>query len=168
MSETQGQDPRPAARRPGEVMFCLLLAVFSVTAFWQAFAISGFRGLSEPGVFPMLASATMLVSSLVILKDVLSKPATPEAGFARFRQDIVPLRLVGVIVLILAYVVAMPLLGFVASSSGFLFLSFWYLWRKGPLVSALLTVTSLSVIYFIFRQIFQVVLPQGSLTTGLF
>ncbi len=62
---------RPAERRQGEVMFSLLLAVFSVTAFWQAFAISGFRGLSEPGVFPMLASATMLVSSLLILKEVL-------------------------------------------------------------------------------------------------
>ncbi|NNJ76726.1 MAG: tripartite tricarboxylate transporter TctB family protein [Anderseniella sp.] len=159
---------RPAARRPGEMIFCLLLAVFSVTAFWQSYAISGFTGLSEPGVFPMLASATMLVSSLVIMKDVLSKPATPEAGFARFRQEVVPLRLVGVILLILAYVVAMPLLGFVASSAGFLFLSFWYLWRKGPLVSAALTLASLAVIYFIFRQVFQVVLPQGSLMQGLF
>lgn len=167
MNDPQGQDPRPAERRPGEVMFSLLLAVFSVTAFWQAFAISGFRGLSEPGVFPMLASATMLVSSLVILRDVLSKPVTPEAGFARFQQEIVPMRLVGVIELILAYVVAMPLLGFVVSSAGFLFLSFWYLWRKGPLVSAVLTLSSLAVIYFIFRQIFQVVLPQGSLLSGL-
>lgn len=158
----------PIARRPGEVMFCLLLAVFSVTAFWQAFAISGFTGLSEPGVFPMLASATMLVCSLLILKDVLSKPAAPGVGFASFRQEIVPLRLVGVILLILAYVVTMPLLGFVASSAGFLFLSFWYLWRKGPLVSMVLTVTSLAVIYFIFRKIFQVVLPQGSLTAGFF
>ncbi len=158
----------PTARRPGEVMFCLLLAVFSVTAFWQSFAISGFRGLSEPGVFPMLASATMLVSSLLILKDVLSKPASPDAGFERFRQEVVPLRLVGVIMLILAYVVAMPLLGFVAGSAGFLFLSFWYLWRKGPLVSAVLTAVSLAVIYFIFRQVFQVVLPQGSLMQGLF
>ena len=164
MSELSG----PAARRPGEVVFSLLLAVFSVTAFWQSYAISGFAGLSEPGVFPLLASATMLVSALVILKDVLSKPATPEAGFARFRQEIVPLRLVGVILLILAYVVAMPLLGFVASSAGFLFLSFWYLWRKGPVVSAALTLTSLAVIYFIFRQVFQVVLPQGSLMQGLF
>jgi hypothetical protein len=164
MSEPSG----PVARRPGEVLFSLMLAVFSVTAFWQSYAISGFTGLSEPGVFPMLASATMLVSSLVILKDVLSKPATPEAGFARFRQEIVPLRLVGVILLILAYVVAMPLLGFVASSAGFLFLSFWYLWRKGPLISAALTLASLAVIYFIFRQVFQVVLPQGSLMPGLF
>lgn len=159
---------RPVARRPGEVVFSLVLAVFSVTAFWQSFAISGFAGLSEPGVFPMLASATMLISSLLILKDVLSKPAGPDAGFAGFRQEVVPLRLVGVILLILAYVVAMPLLGFVVSSAGFLFLSIWYLWRKGPLVSAVLTVTSLAAIYFIFRQVFQVVLPQGSLMQGFF
>lgn len=157
-----------AARRPGEVVFSLLLAVFSVTAFWQSFAISGFRGLSEPGVFPMLASATMLVSSIVILREVLSKPAGPDASLARFAQEIIPLRLVGVIVLILAYVVTMPLLGFVASSAGFLFLSFWYLWRRGPLISAVLTVSSLAIIYVIFRKVFQVVLPQGSLMSGWF
>lgn len=162
------ESPRPSARRPGEVAFSLLLAVFSVTAFWQSFAISGFRGLSEPGVFPMLASATMLLSSLMILCDVMSKSINPDTGLAQFRREIVPARLIVVVGFILAYVIAMPLLGFVISSAGFLFLSVWYLWRKGPLVSAALTLASLAVIYFIFRQVFQVVLPQGSLIQGLF
>ncbi len=162
------ESPRPSARRPGEVAFSLLLAVFSVTAFWQSFAISGFRGLSEPGVFPMLASATMLLSSLMILRDVMSKSINPDTGLAQFRREIVPARLIVVVGFILAYVIAMPLLGFVISSAGFLFLSVWYLWRKGPLVSAALTLASLAVIYFIFRQVFQVVLPQGSLIQGLF
>ncbi len=160
--------PRPPARRPGEVAFSLLLAVFSVTAFWQSYAISGFKGLSEPGVFPMLASATMLLSSLVILRDVMLKQAGPETGFEPFRRDIVPVRLVVVVGLILAYVIAMPLLGFVVSSAGFLFLAVWYLWRKGPLMSAALTLASLAAIYVIFRQVFQVVLPQGSLIQGVF
>lgn len=154
-------------RRPGEAAFSLLLVVFSVTAFWQSYAISGFRGLSEPGVFPMLASAAMLLSSLVILRDVVSKSTDPDTGFSDFRREIVPVRLVVVVGLILAYVIAMPLFGFIAGSAGFLFLSFWYLWRKGPLVSAGLTLASLAVIYFIFRQVFQVVLPQGSLIPGL-
>ena len=119
-------------------------------------------------MFPMLASATMLLSSLVILRDVLSKPAAPEAGPARFQREILPVRLIVVVGLILAYVIAMPLLGFVVSSAGFLFLSVWYLWRKGPLVSAVLTLASLAAIYIIFRQVFQVVLPQGSLIQGVF
>ena len=160
--------PRPSARRPGEVAFSLLLAVFSVTAFWQSYAISGFKGLSEPGVFPMLASVTMLLSSLVILRDVMSKQAGSETGFAAFQRDIVPVRLIVVVGLILAYVITMPLLGFVVSSAGFLFLAVWYLWRKGPLVSAGLTLASLAAIYFIFRQVFQVVLPQGNLMQGVF
>lgn len=158
----------PSARRPGELLFSLLLAVFSVTAFWQSYAISGFTGLSEPGVFPMLASATMLISSLVIVRDVVSKPATADAGFAQFRRDIVPARLIVVVGFILAYVITMPLLGFLVSSAGFLFLSFWYLWRRGPLVAAILTVVSLGAIHVVFRQVFQVVLPQGSLIQGMF
>ncbi len=168
MNDRLGPDPKPSARRPGEVVFSLLLAVFSVTAFWQSYAISGFKGLSEPGVFPMLASATMLLSSLVILRDVVARPASPDTGFLPFQREVIPARLAVVVGLILAYVVAMPQVGFVISSAGFLFVSFWYLWRKGPVISAALALTSLALIYFIFRQVFQVVLPQGSVVQGLF
>ena len=58
--------PSPPTKRPGEVPFGLVLVVFSATALWQAHAISGFAGLTTAGVFPMLASGTMLVSAVVI------------------------------------------------------------------------------------------------------
>lgn len=66
------------------------------------------------------------------------------------------------------YVVAMPLLGFVISSGLFLFATFAYLWRKNLLISLILTAGSLAAIHVIFRIVFQVVLPGGSLVRGLF
>ncbi len=156
-----------SVRHPGEIVFSILLIVFSVTAFWQSYAISGLRGLSEPGVFPMLASATMVLSSLVIMRKLIAKRQSSEVGQASFLKDIVPFQLLVVVGFILVYVVAMPLIGFVFSSAIFLFASFWLLWRKGPFVSAALTAGSLAVVYVVFRLVFQVVLPGGSLIQGI-
>jgi hypothetical protein len=54
------------------------------------------------------------------------------------------------------------------SSAAFLFASFWYLWRRGWLVSMALTLVALAAIYAVFRLVFQVVLPTGSLIRGIF
>ena len=61
------------------------------------------------------------------------------------------------------YLYAMPWLGFVIASGLFLFACFAYLWRKGFLISLLLSAGSLAAVYFLFRIVFEVVLPQGTL-----
>jgi len=155
----------------GEATFAILLVVFAALAFWQSHAISGFSGLSEPGVFPMLASATMLVSSLFVLRGVLRKdlPASPRGSALRdFLAEALPARLVMMVALVLAYVIALPLFGFVVASALFLFSAFWVMWRRGPLVALVLSAASLGGIYLIFRTLFQVVLPRGTLFPGLF
>ena len=163
-------------KRQGERGFSLLLVVFSVTAFWQSHAISGFSGLSTAGVFPMLASGTMVIASLCILIQSFRQPdeslsenlRSEEKILQGFFQSILPLQLVIVVLLISGYVVAMPLLGFLLSSAIFLFLSFSYLWRKSLGISLLLTLFSVVSVYLIFRKLFQVVLPQGTLLPGWF
>lgn len=186
--------PRP--KQPGETGFALLLLVFSVTAFWQAYAISGFTGLATPGVFPMLASATMVVAATCILLqslrslpggDFKSKAGLSTAGQSKagqamaglstagqsaagggFFQAVLPPRLLIMVALITAYVIAMPVFGFLLASAAFLFVSFSYLWRKSLLVSVLLTVGSLASVYLVFRKLFQVVLPDGTWLQGWF
>ncbi len=113
----------------------------------------------------MLAAGTMILSALAILRDTLANSVMNEPGSIarRFVEEVTPLRLVVVIVLIFAYVAAMPLVGFIYSSAGFLFLMLAYLWRKGILVSLALSGFSLALIYVVFRLLFQVVLPQGTL-----
>ena len=145
--------------RPGELAFALLLAGFSALALWQAYRISGFTGLSTPGIFPMLASATMLIASAFILADALSRRRI-ETGAT---TPVLTLRLVIFVAMVAAYVFAMPWAGFMLSSAVFLFAGFTYLWRKSLPISLLLTAGTLAAIYVIFRLVFQVVLPRGTL-----
>lgn len=153
-------------KRPGERMFVIVLTVFSVVALWQAYRISGFKSLSEPGVFPMLAAGTMLVSGLFILRDTFrSKSHTVQRpGF--FKTILQP-RLIIIIALVGLYIALMPWLGFIVASGLFLFVCIQYLWRRNILISMVLTLFSLGCIHVIFRVVFQVVLPKGTLLTGL-
>jgi len=166
----------PSLEQRGELGFSLLLVVFSATAFWQSYAISGFSGLATAGVFPMLASATMLLAAVCILikkskqlkinsADEMAYDAHSKQGFFR---SILPLQLVVVVALITGYVIAMPLFGFLLSSAAFLFLSFGYLWRKSIVVTVLITLASVVSVYLIFRKLFVVVLPKGTLIQGWF
>jgi len=157
--------------RQGERGFSLLLLVFSVTAFWQSYAISGFSGLSTAGVFPMLASATMIVSAVcILLQSVRQEPDKTSGKNAPSGviQAILPARVLILVLFILGYVVAMPALGFLLASGLFLLVSFSYLWRKSFIISLLVTLVSLVSVYLVFRQIFQVVLPKGTLLQGWF
>jgi putative tricarboxylic transport membrane protein len=160
-----------AKPRPGETLFALALVLFSAAAFWQSFAISGFKGLATAGTFPMLASAAMLASSLLVLVATVRRgpgSASQDVAPTPTTSAILPLPVVIVAGLVAIYVMLMPLFGFMLSSAAFLFASFWYLWRKGWLVSLALTLVALAAIYAVFRLVFQVVLPTGSLVRGIF
>ena len=50
----------PRRRVPGELVFVLILLLFSLTALWQSWRISGFTGWSSPGGLPMLAGLVMV------------------------------------------------------------------------------------------------------------
>ena len=148
------------SRRPGELLFALLLFVFSVSAFWQAYLISGFSGKATPGVFPMLAAGIMVVSGLMTLLSAARMPKKPDDKSCFF-VEVLSFNHFVLIVLVFGYVILMPVLGFVISSGLFLFCSFQFLWRKNPLVILALTAVTLAVIYIIFREVFQIFLPQG-------
>lgn len=152
---------------PGELLFAVLITGFSVVALWQAYEISGFTGLSTPGIFPMLAAFTMLISAVFILSDTLSKRRIANSQNSHPTQVLTG-RILVVVSLVTAYVFAMPYVGFMASSAIFLFLAFAFLWRKNLGISLLLTTGTLVVIYLVFRVLFRVVLPRGSLLQGWF
>ncbi len=156
----------------GEALFSLILVLFSAAAFWLSYGISGFGGLTTAGVFPMLASAAMLVSASVVLSEALRRGspdgakenATTERGAGKiFSRD-----LLIVVAMVSTYVAVMPYLGFVVSSALFLFAAFFYLWRKGVVASLAITALSITVIYVVFRLGFQVVLPGGTWLRSIF
>ena len=62
-----------ASRRrvPGELVFAVAMLLFGLTALWLAWRIAGFSSWSSPGVMPMIATAAMSGSALVILRNTL-------------------------------------------------------------------------------------------------
>ncbi|SHH31443.1 tripartite tricarboxylate transporter TctB family protein [Marivita hallyeonensis] len=153
----------PDTLRPGERLFALLLVLFAGYAFWESYRISGLDGLTTGGVLPMLASAVMLVTGLVILSETLRKPRADDSGISGLVAYLLPLRVVLFTALVAVYVAVIPVLGFLPASGGLLFIAIWALWRKGPLRSMAISLLSVGVIYLLFRVVFQVVLPMGSL-----
>ena len=153
----------PDALRPGERLFALLLVIFAGYAFWESYEISGFRGLTTGGVMPMLASGVMLVTGLVIVLDTLRHAPAPEGRVAELVAYLFPLRVVLFTLLVAVYVFAIPSAGFLPASSGLLFIAIWALWKKGPVWALAIASLATGLIYFLFRVVFQVVLPVGSL-----
>lgn len=165
------EDTKDAERRPGEATFAGLLVVFSAFACWRAFDISGFDGLATPGVFPMLASGAMLAASLVALVGALGRRGVGgglRAAARRFGAEVATARLFAVGALMTAFVFATPHLGFLLSAALFLFSALMLLWRRGALVALVTTAALTGAIHVIFREIFQVVLPEGRVLQGLF
>ncbi len=155
---------QPNTRRTGELLFVILLGAFSVAAFYEAFLIAGFDSLSSAGVFPMIASGTMVLSGLFILVDTLRKERDKktERPIASF-LEIAPVTLIVMTALVAGYLVVMPYLGFLVTSAIFLGLSVKYLWGRGWIISAVISIGAMTVVYLLFRVVFEVVLPRGTL-----
>ncbi len=147
--------------RPGEQTFAVALVLLSGLVFSEAYSISGFKGLTTGGVMPTLASGVMVVSSLAILTGTFSRSRSTETQ--RIIDYLFPLRVVLFALVVALYAVAIPYLGFILASGGFLFVTILGLWRRGALWSLTISVVSMVAIYFLFRIVFQVVLPVGSL-----
>lgn len=159
----------PAETRRGERWFIIVLILFSALALWQAWKIAGFSALSSPGVFPMLAAGIMLVCALCSLRDhrhtarALQPDNEPLPSGLPDDDSVLPLRVLLVMGLLSLYVLAMPWLGFLLDSGVFLMISLHLLWRKPLWQTVSVSLLSLLIIHVLFRQVFQVILPDGVL-----
>lgn len=148
--------------RPGERLFALLMVLFAALVFWESYEISGFKGLTTGGVMPMLASGVMVATSIFILSRTFEKPRNEDGSLAGLAAFLLPLRVVLFALAVLGYVISIPVIGFLPASAGFLFVAIWRLWRTGILRAALVTAAAVAAIHVLFRIVFQVVLPIGS------
>ncbi|ENO97458.1 hypothetical protein C667_08780 [Thauera phenylacetica B4P] len=158
-------------RLPGELAFTVLLLALSLFMVWQAYEISGFSSITSAGVFPLAATATMVVAMLRILVPALRAPAEPAAaGESRtehFVRRLVPGALVLFTLATAAYMFALERIGFVASSYAFLVVSMFLLGSRRLGLNLVVSAVALAVIYVVFRTVFEVVLPTGSLLQGV-
>ena len=162
----------PRERLPGERVFALLVVLFSAFMLWSSFGISGFKSTTSAGAFPMAASATMLVCSLIALLQTLkAQPAAAQPGETtsqHFRRAIAPGVIVWTSVAIFAYMLALERLGFIVASYLYLLVNMRILGERRWVVSALASALVLAAIYVVFQTAFSVVLPTGSLWQGVF
>ena len=158
-------------RLPGEIVFCCLMVMLSSFLLWTAIGISGFKSYTSAGSYPMAASTTMLVCSLVILFKTARAERAPahegEGVWAHFVRAIVPPVVLWVCLAIVGYMALLEVLGFIASSFAFLVISMRLLggtrWGLNALVSAL----AVAAINVVFQTAFSVVLPEGTLWQGV-
>jgi putative tricarboxylic transport membrane protein len=143
--------------------FCVLLLALSLFLLWQAYGISGFESLTSAGMFPMLATATMVVTGAVFVRQSLRRGPSESAGTRQaFVAQVTPPIWVGFTLAVCLYMLALPRLGFVGTSFLFLLLSMRLLGSRRWLLNAGVSAASLAGIYVVFQTIFSVVLPQGS------
>jgi putative tricarboxylic transport membrane protein len=150
-------------RRPGELVFNLIMVLGSLFLLWSAFGISGFEALSAPGAVPMVTSATMLVCAGLILRETLAKS---KVTGEKLQRDILPLSVVVTIGAVVGYALLLKPLGFLPTSFVFLLVLIRFLAGYSLFRSALLAAGIVLVVYLIFRIVFTVLMPAGIVPEG--
>lgn len=147
-------------RRPGELVFALVLIAGSGALLWSAFGISGLEALSSAGAVPMAVTAVMLVSALLIFFETLRKAPVRSETLSR---DILPPLVIFLVLGLLAFGLLLVPLGFVPTAALFLLASMKFMGRRPWPVTLAVALGSLLVIWLVFRLVFTVLLPTGIL-----
>lgn len=145
-------------RRPGELVFTLVLVLGSAALLWNAYGISGFSALSSSGGVPMATTFVMLLTALIVLLRTARLSLAPGETLLK---DITPRVVMIVVAFLVAYALLLEPLGFLPTSALFLVASVRLLSRRSwPWVVGV-SLLALFIIWFVFRIIFSVLMPAG-------
>ncbi|TGN68731.1 tripartite tricarboxylate transporter TctB family protein [Paracoccus liaowanqingii] len=155
-------EPTPK-RRPGELVFNIVIMLASFGLLYSAYGISGFEALSAPGAVPMATTAIMGVCAVLILRDTLRKDGDTTQTLA---AHILPLIVIVTIAMIAAYALLLRPLGFLPTSVLFLLVMVRFLSKRSLAFCLAVSVGTVLLIWIIFRLIFAVLMPQGIIPEG--
>ncbi|MCZ8376993.1 MAG: tripartite tricarboxylate transporter TctB family protein [Beijerinckiaceae bacterium] len=145
-------------RRPGEALFVGFLTLASLGLLIKAYGIAGFEALSSPGALPMAATAVMLLSALIILRQTIKAPAIRTETI---REHILPAAVVVAMVAITAYAFLLEPLGFLITSFLFLAVLIRVLSGRSLFFCVWSSAACVLLIYVVFRIVFSVLMPEG-------
>lgn len=126
---------------------------------------------------PKLVAVTIFILSLIYLinsikqqvlskKELTSKPSTEEENITKEQKKISPLSVLSTVSLLFLYVALLPYIGFLITTSVYLFIQMFILAAKSerriPLFAGISIVSSV-LIYYIFKSVFYLMLPTGIL-----
>lgn len=149
----------------GEMACVVVILLVSLGAFAAALKLFlANPGVSTQGTFPLIASSIMVLSSLVMVGEMRYLSPSFEEGEKgnRLKLTLVSLfpdRMAPVIVMVVLYAAALSHVGFVISTTAFLFVLMMILKAGKWYKSALISVGIVAGIMVIFQFVFHVVLP---------
>lgn len=144
-------------RRPGEVVFALILLAASAVMLREATGIRGFGQLSAPAAIPV-ATTTVMVICMVIV--VLRSWRLPLVSGESIRRDILPLRVLVFVAMLAVYGLLLVPFGFLPTTALFLIAGIRILGRSWRF-SIGVGLAALVGIWLVFRIVFTVLMPAG-------
>lgn len=152
-----------ARRRPGELVFAVLMTLASLGLLWSAYGISGFEALSGAGTVPMATTFVMVVTAGLVVLHTARLPREPHETLFR---DIIPPVVLVFAGLLVAYGLLLHPLGFLPTSALFLIAAIKILGGRSWGWTLLVSLGSLVVIWLVFRIVFTVLMPAGIVPEG--
>lgn len=164
---------------PGEKVLAIIFFVFSLLAMYFSYHISGFSSMSSPGSFPMFVSFILFISSIFVLNEVhrkhqkhaevksLDDVSSSDLMTGKSAVNYLFPRLVLIFFFAsLVYVFLIVRLSFIYASILFLFFTGIYfkneklhLNKQEFIRIGIISILLVASIYFIFHNIFKVLLP---------
>lgn len=146
---------------PGELGISLIFVSLSIFIVISAlYILKADITLSSPGAFPMFVSMIMLITSILIYKDI--KDNSKERYNSSLKKTMTLLfnkDVLGMIIFILIYTIMLSIAGFKITTLFFLWGSMIFLkvgnWKKTLIIS----VSTVASIILIFSFVFKVILP---------
>ena len=146
----------------GEFYFDLLALFASLVVLVLAYRISGFA-LSAAGTFPMVSSAVMVGSMIVVIRENCKKKEATKEGFvSEMRQmfhEVLTKNFLVFTFLTVIYIFAIEPLHFLPSSFVYITCSIIYLKGGTPVRAGLISAGTLTFIYVVFLYFFKILLP---------
>lgn len=148
---------------PLERPFYVLLILFAAFFLYASGQLVEDSLINSMGTIAVCVALVLLFSGLLILLETRGVPKVDLEGLwneiSTFRRQHFPPQLLVFIIVCLAYMFAMPVVGFYPSTFLFLLLSIVYL-RRGKVLSALIaTSISMLLVYGMFTLLFHIYLP---------
>ncbi|GHS95469.1 hypothetical protein AGMMS50276_11200 [Synergistales bacterium] len=144
-------------RKPGEIGFALLGIIFGLLGYYFALDMTH-DSYSAPSVFPKIASTIIVLCGLVSLVKAIKREA-PAAGETAFGY-LLPKDVIVMLVMLLVYCFALPILHFPLASYAFMVIGMIYLHGGKKIIQSFIySGIALAALVAVFRYVFLVILP---------
>lgn len=162
MSENinEKQQSSQSDQKPGELYLLFMLLLVFVLFFYEALKNKGIMEgkISGPGIIPQLIAVGSIIMIFILFMQFISNHYK-EAKVFEVIETLFSKDLIVIIVAVVLYALLLEKFKFILTSAVFLFFSMIALEPKKIINKLLISTVTLAFIVFIFKYVFQVVLP---------